>query len=184
MHSAESRYREHCIIIMFNFFATFTVYNEHLHFTVFGNIFFSHSEVLSELQFAFLCFLVGQNYDCFEQWKLLGKIFFFIPSTGMLLFWKFSPRLVSMLCKCGEGLLKYPTLFMDFISDLYFQVCRLFILVYIICPGTGTVIGIRNPTLNTVNISSYQRWEKTSVSLWMEGSRYVQFQSLCLHLIF
>ncbi len=34
---------------------------------------FSQTEVLGELQFAFLCFLVGQNYDCFEQWKLIGK---------------------------------------------------------------------------------------------------------------
>lgn len=59
----------------------------------------SQSEVLAELQFAFLCFLVGQNYDCFEQWKLL----------------------VSMLCGCRDGLLKYPGLFVDFISDLHFQ---------------------------------------------------------------
>ena len=28
-------------------------------------------EVLVELQFAFLCFLVAQNYDSFEHWKQL-----------------------------------------------------------------------------------------------------------------
>lgn len=42
---------------------------------------------------------MGQNYDCFEQWKLL----------------------VSMLCQCRDGLLQYPALFMDLISDLHFQ---------------------------------------------------------------
>jgi len=56
-------------------------------------------EVLGEIQFAFLCFLVGMNYDSFEQWK----------------------KLVVMMCSCDEGLVKYQQLFLDFISDLYFQ---------------------------------------------------------------
>jgi len=56
-------------------------------------------EVLGEIQFAFLCFLVGMNYDSFEQWK----------------------KLVEMMCSCDEGLVKYQQLFLDFISDLYFQ---------------------------------------------------------------
>lgn len=57
-------------------------------------------EVLAELQFSFLCFLVGMNYDSFEQWK----------------------KMVNMICSCDEGLVKYPELFLDFISDLYFQI--------------------------------------------------------------
>ena len=32
--------------------------------------------------------------------------------------------LVSMLCGCRDGLLKFPALFLDFISDLHFQVLR------------------------------------------------------------
>jgi len=56
-------------------------------------------EVLVELQFSFLCFLVGQNYDSFCQWK----------------------HLVAMMCGCGEALLKYPQLFLNFISDMHFQ---------------------------------------------------------------
>ena len=57
-------------------------------------------EVLVELQFSFLCFLVGQNFDSFCQWK----------------------QLVAMLCGCGEALLKYPQLFLHFKSDMHFQV--------------------------------------------------------------
>jgi len=56
-------------------------------------------EILAELQFSFLCFLVGMNYDSFEQWK----------------------RLVVMMCSCDAAISKYPQLFSDFISDLYFQ---------------------------------------------------------------
>jgi len=56
-------------------------------------------EVLVELQFSFLCFLVGQNYESFCHWK----------------------RIVDMLCGCFESLLKYPQLFINFISDMHFQ---------------------------------------------------------------
>lgn len=59
----------------------------------------SEREVLAELQFAFLAFLVGQNYDSFEQWK----------------------RLVMILCSCDEALATRPALFRDFLGDLYFQ---------------------------------------------------------------
>ena len=60
----------------------------------------SIEEVLVELQFSFLCFLVGQNYDSFCQWK----------------------QQVAMLCGRGEALPKYPQLFLNFISDMHFQV--------------------------------------------------------------
>ena len=56
-------------------------------------------ELLAELQFAFLAFLVGQNYDSFEQWK----------------------RLVVLLCSCDQGIVDHPALFRDFLGDLYFQ---------------------------------------------------------------
>merc|ERR1712037_209767 len=32
-------------------------------------------EILAELQFSFVCFLVGQHYDSFEQWKRLLRLF-------------------------------------------------------------------------------------------------------------
>ena len=53
--------------------------------------------VLGELQFAFLCFLIGQNYDGFEQWKLM----------------------VSLLCSSEEALLEFPGLFLSFITVLH-----------------------------------------------------------------
>ena len=56
-------------------------------------------ELLAELQFAFLAFLVGQNYDSFEQWK----------------------QLVVLLCTCDQGIIDHPALFKDFLGDLYFQ---------------------------------------------------------------
>ena len=60
----------------------------------------THQEVLVELQFSFLCFLVAQNYDSFEHWK----------------------QLVAMLCTCVRAMLHQPSLFVDFMADLHFQV--------------------------------------------------------------
>ena len=56
-------------------------------------------EVLAELQFSFACFLVGMNYDRIERWK----------------------KLEAMFCNCDEALVKHNQLFLNFISDLYFQ---------------------------------------------------------------
>eukprot|EP00096_Caligus_rogercresseyi_P014423 TRINITY_DN6939_c0_g1_i2.p1 TRINITY_DN6939_c0_g1~~TRINITY_DN6939_c0_g1_i2.p1 ORF type:complete len:105 (-),score=11.21 TRINITY_DN6939_c0_g1_i2:283-597(-) len=58
------------------------------------------NEVLAEVQFAFICFLVGQHYDSFEQWK----------------------NLLIMLCSCDDALTKYPDLFSCLITDIYFQI--------------------------------------------------------------
>ncbi|KAK7482501.1 hypothetical protein BaRGS_00026212 [Batillaria attramentaria] len=58
------------------------------------------SGILGEIQFAFICFLVGQNYDSFEHWK----------------------RLVHLLCSSDEALLTRKQLFLDFISVLHFQI--------------------------------------------------------------
>jgi len=60
-------------------------------------------EVLAEVQFSFLCFLVGMNYASFEHWK----------------------HLVDLLCGCADSLLKHPGLFQDFITDLYFQMVEI-----------------------------------------------------------
>ena len=57
------------------------------------------SEVLAEIQFAFLCFLVGMNHDSFEQWK----------------------RLVNMICMCDAGMVNHPDMFSKFLNVLYFQ---------------------------------------------------------------
>lgn len=55
--------------------------------------------VLGELQFAFICFLVGHVYDAFEQWK----------------------NLIHLLCNCESFIRKEPNLFVQFIQVIYFQ---------------------------------------------------------------
>ena len=66
----------------------------------FYSLFIRIDEVLAELQFAFVCFLVGQHYDSFEHWK----------------------KLLVMFCTCEEAILENPQLYMKLISEMYFQV--------------------------------------------------------------
>ena len=56
--------------------------------------------ILGETQFAFICFLIGQVYDAFDQWK----------------------RLVHLVCHSEEAMAKHPELYSRFISMLHFQV--------------------------------------------------------------
>ena len=56
--------------------------------------------VLGEIQFAFICFLVGQVYDAFEQWK----------------------QLVHLLCFSDEAVANHVELYSQFITMLHFQV--------------------------------------------------------------
>lgn len=58
------------------------------------------SGFLGEVQFAFVCFLVAQNYDSFEHWK----------------------RLVHTICTSDEALQMRAKLFLDFIGVLHFQI--------------------------------------------------------------
>ena len=57
------------------------------------------NEVLAEIQFAFLCFLVGMNHDSFEQWK----------------------KLVTMICLCDAGMVEQPDMFSKFLNVLFYQ---------------------------------------------------------------
>ncbi|KAK3107844.1 hypothetical protein FSP39_023327 [Pinctada imbricata] len=56
--------------------------------------------ILGEIQFSFICLLIGQIYDAFDQWK----------------------HLVHLLCSCEDALMKHENLFANFITILYFQV--------------------------------------------------------------
>ncbi|KAK2170133.1 hypothetical protein LSH36_4g11051 [Paralvinella palmiformis] len=58
------------------------------------------TDILGELQFAFICFLIGQVYDAFEQWK----------------------KLVRLLCMCDEAMAKHPELYAQFISTIHYQI--------------------------------------------------------------
>ncbi|VDP15455.1 unnamed protein product [Soboliphyme baturini] len=57
------------------------------------------NEILGELQFAFICFLLVHMYEGFEQWKLL----------------------IHLLCNCLKDLEKNERLFLDFIMVLHYQ---------------------------------------------------------------
>ena len=52
-----------------------------------------------ELQFAFVCFLLGNVYEAFEHWK----------------------RLLNLLCRSEEAMVKHHTLYINLISILYHQ---------------------------------------------------------------
>jgi A1 cistron-splicing factor AAR2 len=55
---------------------------------------------LGELQFAFICFLVGQVYDGFERWK----------------------RLINVICRSEQAVRDHPGFFIDFMTVLHFQI--------------------------------------------------------------
>ncbi|XP_049770617.1 protein AAR2 homolog [Schistocerca cancellata] len=63
----------------------------------------SPDELLGELQFCFVLFLVGHSLDAFEHWK----------------------RLVRLLCSCVDALGSKPQFFVDFISVLETQVTEI-----------------------------------------------------------
>ncbi|XP_029211693.2 LOW QUALITY PROTEIN: protein AAR2 homolog [Acropora millepora] len=60
-------------------------------------------EILGELQFAFVCFLVGQVFDAFEHWK----------------------KLLHLLCSCDEAVETNVDLFDALIGLLHFQVLEI-----------------------------------------------------------
>ena len=56
--------------------------------------------ILGEIQFAFICFLVAQVYEAFDQWK----------------------KLVHILCSSESALNTHTDLYMNFIAMLHYQV--------------------------------------------------------------
>jgi len=59
----------------------------------------SPDQSLSELQFAFVCFLMGHVYDGFEHWK----------------------RLVHIFCSCQRAIVDHEKLYEKLLTVLYFQ---------------------------------------------------------------
>eukprot|EP00035_Acanthoeca_spectabilis_P007517 m.137570 g.137570 ORF g.137570 m.137570 type:complete len:357 (+) comp13981_c0_seq2:222-1292(+) len=57
------------------------------------------TDLLGELQFVYIAFLLGQVYDAFEHWK----------------------SIVALICNCEQALRKRPNLFIEFIGILHFQ---------------------------------------------------------------
>ncbi|XP_062498017.1 protein AAR2 homolog [Pezoporus occidentalis] len=60
-------------------------------------------DLLAELQFAFICFLIGNVYDAFEHWK----------------------RLLNILCRSEDAIRKYQDLYVNLISVLYHQLSEI-----------------------------------------------------------
>ncbi|XP_060086941.1 protein AAR2 homolog isoform X1 [Heteronotia binoei] len=60
-------------------------------------------DVLGELQFAFICFLIGNVYDAFEHWK----------------------NLLNLLCRSEDAIAKHHSLFSNLISVLYHQLSEI-----------------------------------------------------------
>jgi A1 cistron-splicing factor AAR2 len=58
-----------------------------------------YENLLCELQFSFICFLIGYVYDGFEQWK----------------------HLMNLLCNSEDIIQKLPNLYLNLIQILYFQ---------------------------------------------------------------
>ena len=56
------------------------------------------TQLLGELQFSYLVFLVGQSFAGFEQWK----------------------RFVILLCQCETAIAKHPSLFENFVGKFVF----------------------------------------------------------------
>ncbi|XP_026322049.1 protein AAR2 homolog isoform X2 [Hyposmocoma kahamanoa] len=56
--------------------------------------------IIGELQFAFLCFLIGHSLEAFEHWK----------------------NLVILICSCDDAIHKYRTVFFHFIRTLEIQI--------------------------------------------------------------
>lgn len=56
--------------------------------------------ILGEIQFAFICFLIGQVLDAFEQWK----------------------NLVHVMCTSEEALQNHASLFLNFISVIHYHI--------------------------------------------------------------
>nr|XP_018915614.1 PREDICTED: protein AAR2 homolog [Bemisia tabaci] len=61
-----------------------------------------HDEPLNfvgEIQFAFICFLVGLNYEAFEHWK----------------------SMIQLVCRCETAIFKRPAVFSEFVSTVEAQ---------------------------------------------------------------
>ncbi|XP_072259833.1 protein AAR2 homolog [Pyxicephalus adspersus] len=59
-------------------------------------------DILAELQFAFVCFLLGNVYEGFEQWK----------------------KLLNLLCRAETYSLQHSDLYSELISVLYYQLAQ------------------------------------------------------------
>lgn len=70
---------------------------------LFTNIYFCHcsqNDFIGELQFCYVCFLVGHSLEAFEHWK----------------------KLIGLLCSCETGIKKFRGVYDAFITVLEVQI--------------------------------------------------------------
>jgi len=60
----------------------------------------NYNDYLGEMEYAFLSFLLGQNYDSFEQWK----------------------KMLVLLCSCDKASREKEEFFVDFLKVIYYQI--------------------------------------------------------------
>eukprot|EP00795_Rhopilema_esculentum_P003096 gene3096-1386_t len=60
----------------------------------------AEDEILGEIQFAFVCFMIGQVFDAFEHWKAM----------------------MQLICKCDESLSTRPMFFVKFFDVIMLQI--------------------------------------------------------------
>lgn len=58
-------------------------------------------DILGELQFSFVCFMFGLNYESFLHWK----------------------NLIELFCSCDDAIRKYTKMYEDFVSIVEVQLC-------------------------------------------------------------
>ncbi|XP_077300352.1 protein AAR2 homolog [Arctopsyche grandis] len=60
-------------------------------------------DLVGELEFAYVCFLIGHSLDAFEHWK----------------------KLVRLFCSCEEAIIRYRNVYMHFITTLQVQLMEI-----------------------------------------------------------
>lgn len=110
-----------------------------------------HKHMLGEMQLAFVCLLMAQNFSGFNQWK----------------------QFVHLFCSCQELVRKQPSMFIDFIGESAKYLSGVLVEVLTIMQTF-----CRSSLMNVQMISSeISCWKAT---LWLLCSRYAsEYALLC-----
>lgn len=115
----------------------------------------------AELQFAFICFLIGNVYDAFEHWK----------------------RLLNILCRSEDAIGKYQDLYINLISVLYHQLGEIPADFFV------DIISQDNFLTSTLQVRlwlSLEKWEqekrayRTSEQIWGEAAKGIKLLLSCM----
>ena len=89
--------------LLFNIFLSFHLYRFSFYinknFNISVILYFSAVDMVGEMQFAFVCFLVGHSLEAFEHWK----------------------KLVNLLCSCDDAVSKRREVYDEFLTAVEAQ---------------------------------------------------------------